>query len=121
MVASLRHTCPTCGLYSVPARFNRRHPIKFAQVTYLSGGRGRGRWEWLPAPDHPGRRECLFQLHSQLRRCLDSVDRELSLCDSVIVPSSTVPFPVVSAPKPVALARLRAEYAVATVNPILVA
>jgi len=92
-------------------------PLRFQTVEYLSSGRGKGRYHWADAPDSPEGQSVLRALRFRLVRAL--ADVELAL--GPLYPPSPVPFPVVSVSKPVALARLRAEYAVATVNPILVA
>jgi len=91
-------------------------PIRFQTVEYLSSGRGKGRYHWADAPDSPEGQSILLALRSRLVQALADVELALGLLPSPF----TIPFPVVAALQPVALARLRAEYAVATVNPILV-
>jgi len=94
-------------------------PIRFQTVEYLSSGRGKGRFDWADAPDSPEGQSVLLVLRSRLVQALADVELALGLLPP---PSTVVPFPVFSASKPVALARLHAEYAVVVaVNPILVA
>jgi len=70
-----------------PGRLDQDFPVKFAAVTFRSGGRDKGFYHWDHDPDVPDRDQLLAALRDKLARCIDVLDMELDFPD--LLPSST--------------------------------
>jgi len=92
-----RLSCPCCGMMTSPGRLDQDFPVKFAAVTFRSGGRDKGFYHWDHQPDVPNRDRILAALRDKLARCLDALDLELKSPTPLLpsVPTGFRPVPVV--------------------------
>jgi len=91
-----RFSCPFCGMMTSPGRLDQDFPVKFASVTFQSGGRDKGFYHWDHQPDVPDRAQLLTALREKLTRCIDMLDLELGFPESSFSLTSIVqPVPTV--------------------------
>jgi len=93
-----RLSCPCCGMMTSPGRLDQDFPVKFASVTFRSGGRDKGFYHWDHQPHIPNRLQLLSALREKLTRCIDMLDLELDLPEllpyssALVQPAPTVRF-----------------------------